>query len=353
MPAATLARVIASTRRVWREVDGERIEGTWRHAFVCNAGRYHLTDLFIYADGLVDCWGLVTLDEFEEKLASGWVATELPDGAEASAHRVGAWKFAEPRAALTADMLLGEVLDVVDQLNRRPDSTARCLAALVVFLDQPDEANRAALRAAYNAIPEHKRAYALGDMDRKDWPLRVLTAGPGNRYTWYGEEEVVTDDAHTSALDYFADRAERRRRYAEEQPQEPAETSIPIDKVTFPNGWPEDAGILVLRNEFPAPVTVGTRTHPSVADAYEAVAGTVAPQARTAVMAALLRLKFAQHPGLAATLTATGTSRLIYTDHSTFWGHGRNWMGRLLELVRAELAVHNQEPFTTMNPVPG
>ncbi|WP_329199195.1 MULTISPECIES: DUF7639 domain-containing protein [unclassified Streptomyces] len=33
------------------------------------------------ADGLIDCWGLVTLDEFEQKPRCGWVATDLPEGA--------------------------------------------------------------------------------------------------------------------------------------------------------------------------------------------------------------------------------------------------------------------------------
>lgn len=356
IPAANLARMMARSRRTWRDVDGERIEGTWRHAFVRNGDRHYLTDLFIYADGLVDCWGLVTLDEFAAKLASGWVATELPDGAEASAFHVATWKFAEPQAALTADMLYGEVLDEIDRLNDRPDSTARCLAAVDVFLDQQDEDSRAAVRAAYHAIPEHLRIYALGDMDRRDWPLRVLAAGPGNPYSWQDEDKLVSKKEHAAALRYFE--GLRRQRRAAPTPAEPAETSIVISHTnhTVPGGWPENPGILVLRNEFPAPVTVGAQIHPSVADAYEAVAANVPAQARTAVMAELLRLKFAQHPELAETLTATGTARLVYADSSAFWGQhsteGRNWLGRLLELVRSELAVPDHDLFTSLNLVP-
>lgn len=61
-------------------------------------------------------------------------------------------------------------------------------------------------------------------------------------------------------------------------------------------------------------------------------------------MAGLLRAKFAQHPDLAAVLLGTGPTRLIYTEAgSVFWGqgglHGRNWMGRLLELVCSELTA--------------
>jgi len=36
-------------------VDGQRVEGTWRHVFVRNWDRYFLTDLIVYADGAIDC----------------------------------------------------------------------------------------------------------------------------------------------------------------------------------------------------------------------------------------------------------------------------------------------------------
>ncbi|OLF04823.1 hypothetical protein BLA60_38920 [Actinophytocola xinjiangensis] len=361
-------------RRTWRVVDGERVEGTWRPAFIHNIDTYYLTDLVVYADGLVDCWGLVTVDELAEKLAEGWVATDLPEGALASADGIGAWRFDRSWSTLTARRLLGEVRDEIDQLNDRPDSTARCLAVLDVFRADPTEANRAALRRAFEAIPEHRRRYALGDMDLRDRPLRILAAGPGNPVLpdadGSEEPETVTEELHAEALADIADlTADLDRR--ERPPAEPAETSVLISETHFPRGWPADAGVLVLRNEFPAPVTAGDRTYPTVAHAYWALAvageparqevlaaangyaaahaGERAPahpgwnQRRTAVMADLLRHKFAQHPDLATALLATGTSRLIYATGDPFWGQlgdrGHNWLGRLLELVRAELAV--------------
>ena len=62
-------------------------------------------------------------------------------------------------------------------------------------------------------------------------------------------------------------------------------------------------------------------------------------------MARLLRAKFSQNPGLAAVLMATGEARILFQDAgSPFWSErglrGRNWMGRLLEEVRAELAMN-------------
>jgi predicted NAD-dependent protein-ADP-ribosyltransferase YbiA (DUF1768 family) len=58
-------------------------------------------------------------------------------------------------------------------------------------------------------------------------------------------------------------------------------------------------------------------------------------------MAALLRDKFERHPAMAATLLGTGDARLLYNDRSSkYWSSGgANWLGRLLELVRSELAT--------------
>jgi predicted NAD-dependent protein-ADP-ribosyltransferase YbiA (DUF1768 family) len=64
------------------------------------------------------------------------------------------------------------------------------------------------------------------------------------------------------------------------------------------------------------------------------------PAVRLGVMAALLRDKFDRHPAIARQLAATGDTRLRYSDWgSRYWSSGgANWLGRLLELVRSELA---------------
>ncbi|GJF33450.1 hypothetical protein KNE206_61500 [Kitasatospora sp. NE20-6] len=355
-----------------RTADGVRIPGTWRHAFIRNGGHYFLTDLFIYADGLVDCWGLVTVEEFEEKLRTGWVATSLPDGAEASAHGLADWKFSEPQSWITADLLVAEVRDTIDQLNGRPDSTGRCLAVVDAFLADRTEENRAAARTAFLAVPESQRRYALGDMDSKDRPLRVLVAGPGGR-TYLRADPPVTQEDHDSALAYFEERARRRAERSTHVPTDgPAAAHAPAVKLyhSYPNKPVADPGKLGLRNDYPAPITVGRTSYPSVAHAYWALSvarpetgaaiaaadtsaaarslAADAPRregwehARTAVMTGLLRAKYDQHAELAEILMATDDATVIYDDmNSAFWGdnagRGRNWTGRLLELVRSEL----------------
>ncbi|MFJ8233025.1 NADAR family protein [Streptomyces sp. NPDC094448] len=356
--------MIRKTRLVHREADGRRIPGTWRHAFINNGGRYFLTDLFVYADGIVDAWEPVTLEEFEQKLASGRVATELPEGGRASGHDLAEWTFGTPRTWHTAEQLLAEVRDTVEELNGRPDSTDRCLAAVDRFMADRTEANRLAVRTAYYAIPETVRRYALGDMDLKDWPLRILAAGVGGTDE-IAEEEVGRED-YEEAIAYFAERAGWGPGAGPAADKCPPSVHIPH---CFPaaSDTPDKTS---LRNAYPAPITYEGTVHPTVVHAYwalstpdpaaraaitaadtpftakrlggEAVRHGDWERTRTAVLGRLLLAKFTQHPELAAVLLATGTAAILYDDmDDPFWGDngggGRNWMGRLLELTRAEL----------------
>ncbi|QXJ26693.1 NADAR family protein [Actinomadura graeca] len=362
--------------RVFRVADGRRIEGVARPIFIHNFS-YHLTNLLIFADGAIHCWKWVDLDGLRAELESGWVVTEVPEGSEISAFELGRWKATEARFGLTAEMLLAEVADDIERLNGRPDSTGRCLAVLDRYLETREEDDRRALRETYLAIPSHKRHYALGDMDAKDRPLVVLVTDIGERPIggWFqDQDDTVTEPMRDWAFQYFADRGQARVEYENKRPADdpevPAAGTIHLGGLVFPQGWPEDVGVAVLQNEYPSPVEVGSVVYPTVTHAYwalstadpaarEQIRASERPhearesaegaprvenwsQARTAVMAGLLRAKFAQHPGLAEVLLGTGDAPIEYTGlDSDFWAvrgqEGRNWMGRLLELVRSEL----------------
>ncbi|WP_067467219.1 NADAR family protein [Actinomadura macra] len=362
--------------RVYRVADGRRIDGVARPVFIHNFS-YHLTNLLIFADGAIHCWEWVDLDGLRKKLDSGWVVTDVPEGGEISAFELGRWKAVDARFGLTAEMLLAEVADDIERLNGRPDSTGRCLAKLDRYLETREEEDRRALREAYLAIPSHKRHYALGDMDAKDRPLVVLATDIGERPIggWFQEQDdTVTERLREWAFQYFVDRDRVRVKYENKRPaddpEEPPAGTVHLGGLVFPRGWPEDVGIAVLQNEFPSPIEVGSVIYPTVTHAYWALstadpeareriraaehpheAQTLAEgtlrvgnwsQARTAVMAGLLRAKFAQHPELAEILLSTGDAPIGYTgadsDYWAVWGErGRNWIGRLLELVRSEL----------------
>jgi hypothetical protein len=194
----------------YREVDGRRIEGTWRHVFIHNGDTFYLTDLKIYADGLIDCWGLVDLAGFREKLRSGWVATSLPNGAMASAHHLGSWQF-QSSTCVSADDLFTEVADEIERLAGRRTSSDRCIEALYRFEETRLEADRQLLAEAYLAVPSQLRMYLLGDQDNKDRPIRAVATRPGEmRIGDRGEPRVVTVDEQTRAFEYLAERKRTR-----------------------------------------------------------------------------------------------------------------------------------------------
>ncbi|HEX6800630.1 MAG TPA: NADAR family protein [Ktedonobacterales bacterium] len=354
--------------RTYRLVDGERVEGSWRHVFINNGGLYFLADLKVYADGMIDCWGLVDLATFRQKVASGWVATTYVQGAYANVHQLVTWHFDQPESWLTPQQLIAEVADEIEHLAGRPTSEDRCLAVLETYLDDPTDEHLAALRDAYFSVPEHLRMYLLGDQDSKDVPLRTLITPVGEVLVGFPDDDSVMQPSdHVAAREYFRQRRDERRQMQVAPPpwEDDAVASSP-SVIRFDK---HDGGKPYMSNEYPAPIVLEEGTFPTVEHAYWASATTDpdvrdrivhAPTAREArrigesaplrtdwsvvrlsVMLRLVREKFHQHPDLAAQLIATGDGRLVNgVDLSRFWGNyrqGRNWLGRILELVRAEL----------------
>ncbi|GAA3115524.1 NADAR family protein [Nonomuraea salmonea] len=347
--------------------------------FIRNGDTHYLSELKVFADGAIYYWEWGDLDGLRAKLESGWVATTFDEGARASVHHLASWRFDQVNAWITAEELLGEVADAIERLNGRPDSTDRCISAALRYVDSRTEADRLALRTAYAAIPAHLRVYALGDMDARDLPLRVLASEVGE--TWdedvyfafedgseaLDDDGAVTEEGRRAAFQYFA---EWRRPDQDVAARREAEAQSPTVMLTY--GRPMYPRAHGLRNEFPASIKVADAVYPTVEHAYWALSTDdeaarerirTAPNAREAhdiavaaerrphwpdvrllVMADLLRAKFAQHPDLAEILLATGDGRIHYA-HATseFWditdAAGRNWLGRLLELVRAELVA--------------
>jgi predicted NAD-dependent protein-ADP-ribosyltransferase YbiA (DUF1768 family) len=213
-------------------------------------------------------------------------------------------------------------------------------------------------------------------MDRKDHPLRVLFTRLGEPLHGDSDARVVTEQMHTQAVEYFQ---QRQRSVAEWEARTPADgpdtaTAAPISvhRTVYPKGWPPNPGVQALQNDYPATITVNSLQYPSVTHAYWALSTSdpnwhdrIAaearsfdaadqakqaprragwPAARLAVMTALLRAKYTQHADLARTLLDTGDARIMYIDFdSAYWvagtQRGSNWIGRLLEVIRSELAT--------------
>ncbi len=167
---------MASFFRTYREENGTRIDGVFAMVFIHNL-RYHLTHISIYQDGMVDCWGLVDFEKFKEKVRSGWVVTQPPEGAEVSISFLASFRAVDAYYWVDPEELIKEVADEIEQLNGRPTTSVRCREAWDRYRRDPSEDNKEALREAYEAIPRHNRMYVLGDMDSKDWPIRRILEG--------------------------------------------------------------------------------------------------------------------------------------------------------------------------------
>ncbi|MFE5770402.1 NADAR family protein [Streptomyces sp. NPDC056485] len=367
----------------FRISDGEQIDGAWclvwrRHDLIA---QHHPENLFVYADGRI------TLGRYEETdlaglerwLASGRIALTGPGPSERSdpaPDPAPKWTLRHPEP-LTPASFLAEVADEIGRLAGRPTAADRLRAAERDYLREATEPHRVRLREAYLAVPAHLRVYVLGDMDRQDRPLRILTTDIGQAVD--GDGPVVTREMHQGARDYFAERDEAVGRAGEQravlyadEPTGAPQPPVVLHEVVHPNGRPAELGDFVLRNDYESPVVHRGETYPTVLHGYWALSaadpadhdriracatareaqdagGRAArradwPAVRLAVMAGLLRAKFEQHPRLAEVLLATGEAGIRYTgiSEAPFWRAdgprgGRDWMGRLLELVRAEL----------------
>lgn len=163
---------MASFFRTYRTTGaGERIDGVFAMAFIHN-GEYHLTHISIFRDGLIDCWGLVTFEEFKHKVRSGWVVTQPPPDAKVSVSFLASFTAADARYWIAPEEFIKEVADDIEQLNGRPTTRQRCVAAWAAYEASPSESAKEALRSAYEAIPVHNRRYVLSDQDYKDHAIR-------------------------------------------------------------------------------------------------------------------------------------------------------------------------------------
>ena len=101
------------------------VDGVVTPAFIHN-GSYFFVNLQVYADGLVNCWELLDLALFRDKLRSGWVVTHVPDGVAISVHALASWKIEQGEWRLDADALHARVTELVRAQNPRMENLHDC-----------------------------------------------------------------------------------------------------------------------------------------------------------------------------------------------------------------------------------
>lgn len=356
----------AGVIRTYRVVDGGRVDGEILWVFGRVAGDCQLTTLSVYADGLIDSGTTPLPWSFEDVVDAverGELITEPPDDGYIEVFGVGAWTMTDARSHRTAAQLVAEVEESLDRLNGRPTVLQRLWAAAAAYGRDPSDEHLAELRTLQQRLP-----------DGWDWGLDcedgdavfVVLAGVGG--TW-GRHEV-TPEKLAWARGILAELGRGR----DEAAALAAATVTPVIElrdINFAHPEPVPDYPNALRNEYPAPLTVDGRTYPSLHHAFHALstddpAGRDAIAAeklgyrvpyvaedyprrddwddvRLAVMTELLRGKFRRYPDLADMLVSTGDARLVYQSRDDFWGERKDgsphWMGRLLEMVRSEVAA--------------
>lgn len=145
----------------------------------------YLADLRVFEDGTAEVGRLpeprtVGREDLESELSGGRLFTKPVSGQRVRIHGLGAFTVGPEGWSVEAEDLILESRDLFAELAGEPTSLQKCGARYEAFLKQPTVANRDALRQAYEAVPEHNRAY-LGDMDVRDIPVRMII---------YGREEI-------------------------------------------------------------------------------------------------------------------------------------------------------------------
>jgi hypothetical protein len=161
---------------IYRKENSKIILGKSIPVFIFNLG-YHLVDLKIYQDGMIDCWELISFKEFKKKIESGWVRTSMENGSELSIFPLGNLKCESFNQLIKETELIKEVEDVINELNGKLTTLKICQKLFKEYIKNPTEENKTKLKEAYENIPKHNRIYVLGDMDVDDIPIRIIIYG--------------------------------------------------------------------------------------------------------------------------------------------------------------------------------
>ncbi|MFT5618387.1 MAG: hypothetical protein ACI85I_001620 [Arenicella sp.] len=163
-------------KKTYREEGDKIIKGISLPVFIHNMN-YHLTNINVYEDGMIDCWELVDLNGFKEKIKSGWVKTQLPKGENVSAFPLGNFEVRNFYPNRTETELVKEVEHIINKFKGKKTLGDICSIKFETFKNNPNQRTKENLKIAYENMPEHKRRFLLGDMDVDDIPIRAVIYG--------------------------------------------------------------------------------------------------------------------------------------------------------------------------------
>jgi hypothetical protein len=141
---------------------------------IINNVQHYLTLLAIYQDGMIDCWGLTTFDEFVEKTKTGWVTNSVPPGQRLGVHHLLDITVSASEPAGTMEDLIKDVRSALEELNGRPTAQARVVEAIKAFKKSDTPEARSAFISAYADLPSFHRKYIFGSRMEKHKDIQQL-----------------------------------------------------------------------------------------------------------------------------------------------------------------------------------
>lgn len=160
-----------------RETDDGTVPGVYLPAIINNI-HHHLTFLAVYKDSMIDCWGLITLDEFLVKAKWGWVTNAVPPGRTLGIHHlVDVTVNASEPAGSVVD-LIKDVRNAIEELNGRPTAQERIGESIKAFAEDDTPEVREAFLSAYADLPCFHRKYIFGSRMEKHKEIQRLIQPP-------------------------------------------------------------------------------------------------------------------------------------------------------------------------------
>jgi len=138
-----------------------------------------LTRLFVFADGLLQIGpdgNLFPLEELPSRYAEGEISNQASAGSLIQLPGLGQFRPTGLFGRISVHDRIGEIHDMLNKLNGESGVVRRCAQLFEEYMREPTSQTKDALRAAYEAVPEHLRTYC-GDMNTRDTAIRKVLFG--------------------------------------------------------------------------------------------------------------------------------------------------------------------------------
>jgi hypothetical protein len=162
-------------------VDARGLEVAGDHVPVLRvtADGFELTRLIIYRDGACQLGGAGRLFRVEQVPAlydAGRLCNKAPAGSRIAVPGLGEFRNTTDFGGVSVKDRICEIQDRLGQLTGRPSVIETCARCFDAYEQAPSANTLAALRRAYEAVPQHQRIYC-GDMDTRDTAIRAVLYG--------------------------------------------------------------------------------------------------------------------------------------------------------------------------------